>query len=126
VLKGGPMLGNMGPRKEWIWENIHSLCNKLNNEMQEKSLLTHRVGSGKLFTALENGMKNFCMQLKILDLSCRRNDVIQAVRIFYASFMYSSASFLTGREVFFRSAGKISFFGRVSMRKKYLAYGYIT
>jgi len=30
------MLGNMGPRKEWIWENIHSLCNKLNNEMQEK------------------------------------------------------------------------------------------
>jgi len=41
------MLGNMGPRKEWIWENIHSLCNKLNNEMQEKSLLTHRVGSKK-------------------------------------------------------------------------------
>ena len=32
------MLGNMGPRKEWIWENIHSLCNKLNNEMQEKKL----------------------------------------------------------------------------------------
>ncbi len=32
------MLGNMGPRKEWIWENIHSLYNKLNNVMQEKKL----------------------------------------------------------------------------------------
>lgn len=35
-LKGGPMLGNMGPRKEWIWENIHPLYSNLNNELQEK------------------------------------------------------------------------------------------
>jgi hypothetical protein len=42
--KVGPMLGNMGPRKEWIWENIHPLYSKINNALQEKKYNKKNAG----------------------------------------------------------------------------------
>jgi len=30
------MLGNMGPKENWIWENIQALYINLNNELQLK------------------------------------------------------------------------------------------
>jgi hypothetical protein len=37
VKKGGPMLGNMGPKEKWIWENIHSLYTNINNALQQEN-----------------------------------------------------------------------------------------
>jgi hypothetical protein len=31
------MLGNMGPEEKWIWENIHPLYIKINNEKQQEN-----------------------------------------------------------------------------------------
>jgi len=31
------MLGNMGPKEKWIWENIHPLYININNEMQQEN-----------------------------------------------------------------------------------------